>query len=572
MYIKDITKIVSEFDVISFDIFDTLLLRPLVDPQDVWRIMENNEGAVGFAKARRKADAITYRKAIKQGCETTIDEAYALISKWAGMKDRELECERRLLVANPDILELWNTAGKLGKKRVIVSDMYLPGGFIKSVLRENGIDGWDGFFLSSERRVRKSSGRLFSVMLNEMGVSPDKVLHIGDNRRSDVVTPSKLGLTAIEYVAIRERFEEANPFVKIFRKENPSLDKNMLVGALTVGWHKYILDNPDYTYWNRIGYLFGGVLGYMYINWVVQTSRKMGFNHLMFVGRDGYVWQKICNAIAPDMRADYFYAPRTISVRVQGVIGNDVNALKDRQEYIDENLQGVDSARELANYREYLKKFKIDSHRTALIDGCSSGFSAQRLVERAIGAPIFSFYILAMAPLTNGEALYKSHMRSIEFQNFSEFIFSSPEPPVKTVDVGGPAFIDEESVFEKLKISCAPDIAKGAVACAKILNQFDVQITPQLWMEFFEYFVWRLTAVDLQNLAVAKNSTDISHKKYTSVIDTALLPERSLVLLGSYRILSIKYRWQNGTLLRTLYLCGRLPLISKRSFFYKHAF
>ena len=30
-------KILLQFDVISFDIFDTLLLRPLMNPQDVWR-------------------------------------------------------------------------------------------------------------------------------------------------------------------------------------------------------------------------------------------------------------------------------------------------------------------------------------------------------------------------------------------------------------------------------------------------------------------------------------------------------------------------------------------------------
>ena len=145
MNVNDIVKLVGEFDVISFDIFDTLLLRTLMDPQDVWRIMEEKERAKGFAKARRMADAKTYAVATKRGGETTISEAYELIPKWAYMKDKELEYEDRLLVPNPEIVALWHKAGELGKKRAILSDMYLPGAFVKKLLKDRGIDGWDGF-------------------------------------------------------------------------------------------------------------------------------------------------------------------------------------------------------------------------------------------------------------------------------------------------------------------------------------------------------------------------------------------------------------------------------------------
>ena len=65
----------------SFDIFDTLLLSPYTDPQEVWRVLEEPEGAKGFAKARKKAEKETYKRETKEGRETTINEKYERMPK-----------------------------------------------------------------------------------------------------------------------------------------------------------------------------------------------------------------------------------------------------------------------------------------------------------------------------------------------------------------------------------------------------------------------------------------------------------------------------------------------------------
>ena len=48
--IDEISSLLPSFDVISFDIFDTLLLRPLPDPQDVWRMVEETSGRKALPK------------------------------------------------------------------------------------------------------------------------------------------------------------------------------------------------------------------------------------------------------------------------------------------------------------------------------------------------------------------------------------------------------------------------------------------------------------------------------------------------------------------------------------------
>ena len=566
--IDEISRLLPSFDVISFDIFDTLLLRPLLDPQDVWRMVEETSGAKGFAEARRTVDARTYAAATKRGGETTLDEAYALIPAWACMKDKELAYEDQLLVPNPEVVALWRKAGELGKKRVIVSDMYLPAVFVKKLLRDRGIDGWDGFYLSSERGVRKSTGELFKLMLGDMGIPPHKIMHIGDNRQSDVLVPERLGIASFEYVKVNDRFIAQCPFVSAFLRGRTSSAKNRLAGALSVGWHRFLCEHTGVSYWNRIGFLFGGVLGFMYIDWVVKVARRKGIDHLMFVGRDGWVWQKICRVLAPDVKADYFYAPRTISIRVNGVSGNDPFAVRDRQRYIEANkLTRSNAVEGLKEYKEYLQRFGIDPAKTALVDGCSSGFSAQRLVETAVDSPVFTFYLVAMSSVDFGAALYSSNLRSLCFQNFSEFLFGSPEPPVTDIVRGAAVFADSPSVFEQIKTSCAEQIAEGTVACAKELRNHDIYVTPQMWMEYFDAFTRNQTVEDRVHLAVAKNSTDVAHRMYRSIVPAPELKRRNVLSLFGRDIASIHYfwNWEEGIYCRTLRLFGRLPIISKHT-------
>ena len=559
-------ELIPSFDVISFDIFDTLLLRPLMNPQDVWRMMECEEGAKGFANARREADAKSYTAATKRGGETTIDEAYALMPKWVEMKSKELECEDHLLIPNSEVVELWHKAGQLGKKRVIVSDMYLPAAFIKKLLLDRGIDGWDGFYLSSERGVRKATGELFKVMLGDMKVTPERVMHIGDNRQSDVIVPERLGIASFECVKVRDRLQEQCPFVAEFLRERPSLAKERLAGALSVGWHRFVHEHPAATYWNKLGFMLGGVLGFMYVDWVVKVARRKGIDHLMFVGRDGYVWQKICRVIAPDIKTDYFYAPRTISIRVNGAVGNDPGAVKDRQRYITVNrLTEVEGAAALKAYREYLQGFSVSPDKTALVDGCSSGFSAQRLVETAVGTHVFTFYLVAMARVDFGAALYSTELYPLFFQNFSEFVFGSPEPPVLNIVQGKVVFNDDPSIFERIKMSCSEPIAEGAVECAKELYERRVVVAPQMWMEYFDAFTRNQTVADKENLAVAKNSTDVSHMRYYSVLPNPEIKRRRLLSFRGHDIASIRYAWNDGVYCRTLTLFGRIPLYRKRT-------
>ncbi len=582
----ELIKLIPQFDVISFDIFDTLLLRTYVNPQDLWRDIEVREDAEGFFKARQKADVATYRAATEKGGEHTLDEAYALMgAKWGSFRQKELEYESRALAANPEMVAAWNHAGELGKRRVIVSDVYLPANFIQERLRACGVDGWDGFYLSCERQKRKTTGELFELMLREQKVEPDRVLHIGDNERSDRDAAEKVGVSAVCCPRIMDLFLEENPFVTDFLRHDNSPERSRMAGALARGWHRYKYEHPQATFWSRLGFMMGGVLGYMYIRWMGEMAREKGINHLMFVGRDGYIWEKICKMMFPDIRTDYFYAPRITSILLARYRGRKPEVVQDRCRsavaYL-RNEHGIEvSEDEIAvymengefparvkdaveaviadmreSYRSYLAGFSVDPKRAALVDGCSSEFSAQRLVESVVGEDVFTFYLLSMSELVKGAAFYKTVDASLPFQMLSEFIFGSPTPPVARMAKDGPVFAEKVFAWESFKMSVCGEMADGAVACARELTSADIVVDARSWRDYFVAFSQGVNRQDGAFLDFARNAMDVEQHCFKRIIKFSPTKRRDIVNLLRMSVLSVRYKCIDGNVESRLYVCG----------------
>lgn len=62
MGLSSLYKRIDEVSVVSFDIFDTLLLRPYIKPEDLFLHIEKIYGRSGFAEQRMNAENLFYRK------------------------------------------------------------------------------------------------------------------------------------------------------------------------------------------------------------------------------------------------------------------------------------------------------------------------------------------------------------------------------------------------------------------------------------------------------------------------------------------------------------------------------
>jgi FMN phosphatase YigB (HAD superfamily) len=189
---NDIIKLIENSKVVSFDVFDTLLIRPYVVPTDLFKHMELHYDADGFYDARIKAESVA-RKLNKEKEDVTLDEIYKCISpEFKYLKNKELLFEKQMLMKHPKNYDIYRAAVNMNKKIIVTSDMYLPSDFLKDVLKKNGYDHIDAVYVSGEYNKAKWSGNLFKQVIKDLKINPEEVLHIGDNKQADIEVPKSL--------------------------------------------------------------------------------------------------------------------------------------------------------------------------------------------------------------------------------------------------------------------------------------------------------------------------------------------------------------------------------------------
>ena len=586
--LKEILKILSDFDIISFDIFDTLLLRTYYAPKDLWQDMEEREGAAGFALARFEIDRKLFTLARTNGGEPSLDDMYSGIPKWENMKERELAYEREAIRVNPEMLEVWQKAEELGKKRILVSDMYLPQEFIEELLNRNGISGWDELYLSNSRQLKKRDGGLFRKVLDEQKCPADRILHIGDDAYSDVTMPNKLGIVAYLYSKVIDKFLEECRFLKSFLGDGKSFEKRRLVGCLAVGWHTFKCDHPDWSYWSRLGFLFAGTLGYMYMRFVGEEAKRLGITHLMMVARDCFILEKIFNLLYPDIKTDYFYASRLSALLTMQYFGSFgigmINRRKFCLEYLkkqniaindDESSHFIETGElsretkqafdnlsnmERRQAENYFSQFHINHVNTAIVDGASGHFTVQKFVSDVVGKDIFTFYLQTLRPPQNAETLYQCGWFDARYLMLSEFLFAAPYNSVERVIDGKPVFKKEIHNLEKIKISVSSEIEEGALACAKILNQSNCVFPKYTWLDFNDAFMDNQTVEDKEMLSIACDSMATDHNSEFIPVVRKLPPDRSKRLFR-IRLLTIQRERVGENYKNIMYLFGKYRLL-----------
>ena len=192
--------------VVSFDVFDTLLVRPALHPKDILRI------AAGRVKEVHGLDFIALRWDAEERLgkpDATIHDIYGWIQLQYGLAPEtaaalmaeELRCEETLLSPRPDVKALHDEAVRLGKRVIAVSDMYLPGDFLGAVLQKKGCPV-DAVYVSCDHGARKSDGALYDAVIAAEGVHPSEILHLGDNYQSDYVEAVGKKMTAVWYPSV----------------------------------------------------------------------------------------------------------------------------------------------------------------------------------------------------------------------------------------------------------------------------------------------------------------------------------------------------------------------------------
>ncbi len=212
---KRFKQLISNDDikVISFDVFDTLLIRPAIAPKAIlqlvcWKLEK-------IIKRNLFFDRINAESVLKDPF-CTIEKIWDYIGNRNDLTDAdieiciktEIEIEKKLLYPRKIGRDLYDLAIKSGKKIIVVSDMYLSDTIIRNILETNGFNEISNQYVSCICKNRKSTGALYKYVLDKECIKPYNFLHIGDNYISDYKIPKSLGAKAIHVPSNLELFKK----------------------------------------------------------------------------------------------------------------------------------------------------------------------------------------------------------------------------------------------------------------------------------------------------------------------------------------------------------------------------
>ncbi|GHU40707.1 hypothetical protein FACS1894190_07940 [Spirochaetia bacterium] len=309
----------EKIKIISVDIFDTLVLRPVLKPADIFFLLDdyyrNNidtGSSICFSTVRANAE----QKLIKaRGVRNiSLGMIYSEISKELSltekqmevMKEREAALEVDLSSRNDAVYDIIKNARNSEKKIILTSDMYLPCGIIKKILDKLQIT-YDELYVSIDFGKRKDDGTLYDEILRLENIQPCEMLHIGDNEQSDYLIPLNKGIIAYHYTPA------------FLPKKNNAVSSG--TSSIILGYtfneeeclkSKY---NKKYTNFFDFGFYYLGPIALSTALYILQSKEiQENYSNVFFTSRDGYlpytVYEYVRNILHKGIEGKYIYCGR----------------------------------------------------------------------------------------------------------------------------------------------------------------------------------------------------------------------------------------------------------------------
>lgn len=518
---KYLKEKIKTADIISFDIFDTLVTRRVLYPHDIFSLIQK-KGILGFEKLRINAETDLRN-------EEKIANIYDIYERLGDnySPELEIETEAELLVIRKAIVDMLDYALSEGKIVYLVSDMYLPKRIIKNLLDPLGIKIDEKYILiSCDYSVSKCNG-LFYVLRKKAGNK--KTLHIGDDFEADIKSAKRFGIDDTFKIESGLTMLE-DSYASGLLIHDKSLSNRLIIGEFV----SKQLNDP--FLFNRTGGLFEVKTNYdmsysfiapllsCFFTWMIKKSQELGLNQILLCSRDGYIFEKMYQLIKnkydlPVMK--YFYTSRAVAVIASLIDESDIihaynlpftgtteemllNRFCINKEDIRVRQKGeIDrdyilrhkdiilkiAEQNRANYIEYINSSFINSDsRAGLFDFVSQG-TCQKALANIVDFDLYGLYFALIDPIDNYkentpiEAMFgKVMLFADNTYNFTknyfslENLLSSFEPTLSCFNgSAAPQFFNEERTKADLAVlkECHEAIL-NYFECCKIDNLIEV--------------------------------------------------------------------------------------------------
>lgn len=239
-----------EDDVMSFDVFDTLVTRKVATPRGIFALMQEalaDEKLLpglpmrvrqGFYDMRWYYEHLARQRWQKEHREdVTFEEIYACLGEAEGLSDAqlqglmqlELEVEARNLVGIEENIRQVKKLLESGHRVILISDMYLGEKEIRSLLvTADEVFRDMPIYSSADMQKGKWSGNGYKLVRQREHLDIFHWVHTGDNKSSDIGKARDLGIKTVFYngAALTRRESE------LMAKHEEDVSMQLAVGGL----------------------------------------------------------------------------------------------------------------------------------------------------------------------------------------------------------------------------------------------------------------------------------------------------------------------------------------------------
>ncbi len=308
-------------DTVTFDLFDTLLVRRIHDPDlvklPVARYIAARAAAFGlsyspeYVQERRDSIEQALRRETGQrfkdheACYPVfmgrlLEELFREHASGALLQDvtaYEMDMESSMLVPRGCLVAWLRELYEQGKTILIVSDVYLPASLLRGLVERAGfLDHVTDIVSSADTYLAKASGEAFRMLVRKYDLNTDSWLHVGDNPISDGLRPEEFGITAL---VLNDHAEKRRKSI-IKRQLNYSRGRPFWRGRVL---QQLMLpleeENRERDALYVEGYNFIAPLIGVFVQEIAERCRRKKITKIFFLSREGHTFMRFWEQAVP---------------------------------------------------------------------------------------------------------------------------------------------------------------------------------------------------------------------------------------------------------------------------------
>jgi FMN phosphatase YigB (HAD superfamily) len=298
-------------DIVSFDIFDTLVTRPFLSAGAAQEYLneklESQYLVTGIGNARTEAETRA-RLALRR--DPMLEEVHRYLVQTPGFASvhpgvlTEAELERRWLRPRLGVLAGLERVART-RRIIAVSDMYHSTESLRLLLPRPVSEKLEEIHVSCQTALRKEDGSAWERLPGIEGIPASRWLHVGDNEHADIQRPFDAGYVPPVHVLRPAALLDVVPALRPLRlpQANQGWREQLWRGLLGNRLAAIADDEPSsfgasFTVPTArdFGYLVIGPLVLEYLGWLGRLALERRETDIGFLSREGFLLKKAFHA------------------------------------------------------------------------------------------------------------------------------------------------------------------------------------------------------------------------------------------------------------------------------------